>query len=80
LQALERESRTKAQTQIFIETPYRNERTLRLALRTLSAETWLCTAADLTLRTEEIHTQRVREWDKKPQLKDRPCVFLFLAE
>ncbi len=79
LLALEQESQRKSQTQIFIETPYRNERTLKLSLRTLHNPTWLCIAADLTLPTEEIHTRRVRDWNNKPLLKDRPCVFLFLA-
>ncbi|MSQ72989.1 MAG: SAM-dependent methyltransferase [Betaproteobacteria bacterium] len=80
IQTLEQESRTRNQTQIFIETPYRNDRTLRIALRTLSPGTWLTTAVDLTLPTEEIRSKPVREWGAETPLKDRPCVFLFHAE
>jgi 16S rRNA (cytidine1402-2'-O)-methyltransferase len=80
LKQLERHSRRLAQTQIFIETPYRNERTLGVVLRTLAPDTWVCVATDLTLASESVQTQTVAEWRKQPpQLKGRPTVFLFLA-
>ena len=80
LKQLERHSRQLDQTQIFIETPYRNERTLGVALRTLAADTLVCAATDLTLATESVRTQTVAEWRRQsPQLRGRPTVFLFLA-
>ncbi len=78
---LERQSRRLHQTQILIETPYRNERTLAAMLRTLDPVTLVCVAADLTLESESVHTQRVTAWRKEtPKLKGRPTVFLFLTE
>ena len=80
LKQLERHSRRLAQTQIFIETPYRNERTLGVVLRTLGSDTLVCVATDLTLASESVRTHTVAEWRKQPpQLKGRPTVFLFLA-
>lgn len=81
LRELERQSRRLRQTQIFIETPYRNERTLAAMLRALDPATLVCVAADLTLESESVRTQRVVAWRKgTPQLKGRPTVFLVLAE
>ncbi len=81
LRELERQSRRLHQTQILIETPYRNERTLAAMLRTLDPATLVCVAADLTLESESVHTQRVAAWCKEtPKLKGRPTVFLFLTE
>lgn len=80
LKELERQSRRLRQTQIFIETPYRNDATLGVMLRTLSEDTLVCVAADLTLESELVRTQRTSEWrGKPPQLKGRPAVFLLLA-
>lgn len=81
LKELERQSRRLAQTQIFIETPYRNERTLDAILRALDPATLVCIAADLTLESEMVKTQSVAAWRKgSPKLKGRPTVFLLLAE
>jgi 16S rRNA (cytidine1402-2'-O)-methyltransferase len=81
LQDLERQSRRLGQTQIFIETPYRNTRTLTTVTRVLDSSTLLCLAADLTTSTEFVVTKPVAAWRKEiPQLKGRPTVFLFLAE
>ncbi len=81
LRSLENESRQYQQTQIFIETPYRNDRMLAMILRSLRATTYLCVASELTLQTETIATKDVRNWQKTPppSLKNRPTVFLFLA-
>jgi len=80
LKQLERQSRRLGQTQIFIETPYRNERTLGVVLRTLGSDTLVCVATDLTLESESVRTHTVAEWRKQPlQLKGRPTVFLFLT-
>lgn len=82
IRELETESARDEQTQLFIETPYRNERLLSHLLPTLKAGTLLCIATDLTLPTEQITTRRVSEWKSSPAtpLKDRPSVFLILAE
>jgi 16S rRNA (cytidine1402-2'-O)-methyltransferase len=75
----ERLSFTQNQTQIFIETPYRNERCFTLLLSSLSAETLLNVACDLTLASEQIQTKRVSEWNVNHiDLHKRPCVFSFL--
>jgi len=80
LRELERRSRRLRQTQIFIETPYRNDRSLSLLLRTLESDTLVCVAADLTLQTEAVQMQSVAAWRKTmPRLKGRPTVFLLLA-
>ena len=80
LKECERQSRKLRQTQIFIETPYRNDRTLAAMLRTLAPATLVCVAADLTLDSETVRSRTVAAWRKEPpQLKGRPTVFLFLA-
>ncbi len=80
LKNLEKESRTKHQTQIFIETPYRNNTMFTHLLNTLSNETTLCVALDLTGKDESVQSRRIAEWKKSivewPKL---PAVFLFLA-
>lgn len=64
-------------TQIFIETPYRNDALLRALLEHCSDKTLLCVAADLTLPTESIATRPVAGWRKRsPALNRRPAVFL----
>ena len=81
LKECERQSRKLRQTQIFIETPYRNDRTLATMLRALAPATLVCVAADLTLESETVKTRPVAAWRKEtPQLKGRPTVFLLLAE
>src|SRR5882724_1221068 len=81
LRECERRSRKLKQTQIFIETPYRNDRTLATMLRALAPATLVCVAADLTLESESVKTQPAAAWRKEtPQLKGRPTVFLLLAE
>ena len=81
LRQLEMRSRRENETQIFIETPYRNDRMLDALFKTLHPDTLLCVATDLTLETEWIATRRIAEWIKepKPRLHKRPAVFLFLA-
>lgn len=81
LHKLERQSASQQQTQLFIETPYRNEALLEVALQSLSPSTRLCIAADLTLETEYIATRTIREWKATPPpaLNKRPAIFLILA-
>ena len=79
--ALEKESRRLGQTQLFIETPYRNSALFQALLSTCQGSTRLCVATDLTLPEESIVTRTVAQWKKAPApaLDKRPTVFLFLA-
>lgn len=77
---LEKMSSSLKQTQIFIETPYRNDSLMADLTANLSPSTRLCIAADITLPTQLIRTLRVAEWRKRPlSIGKRPCVFLILA-
>lgn len=77
---LEKESRAKNQTQIFIETPYRNNTIASNLLKALHEDTLLCIAIDITGTSESIITKTVKAWRKdKPELPKSPAVFLFLA-
>lgn len=78
LKRLEQISAKFNQTQIFIETPYRNQSLIETALTTLSPNTRLCIAADLTLPTQYILSLIVSEWQKTkiPNLHKRPAIFL----
>jgi 16S rRNA (cytidine1402-2'-O)-methyltransferase len=77
---LERESRSKNQTQIFIETPYRNNAMMQNLINNLSDTTYLCRAVDVTGVAENIKTLPVRSWKSvKQELPKLPVVFLFLA-
>ncbi|WP_321927062.1 SAM-dependent methyltransferase [Paraburkholderia guartelaensis] len=81
LRDLEQISRKGKQTQIFIETPYRNRTLLDALLATCAPSTLVCVAADLTLPTETIVSRSVSDWKKKPapELHKRPAIFLLLA-
>lgn len=80
LSRLERESKQKNMTQIFMERPYINNHTLEALLDTLSENTLLCIARELTGPDQMILTQTVRLWKKSPppNLKDKNTLFLFL--
>ena len=80
IREIERRSSQLNQTEIFIETPYRNDSMMGDLLATLQPKTRLCIAADITLPGETIQTKTVKEWQKaKFQIGKRPCVFLLLA-
>ena len=67
------------QTQIVMETPYRNMRCFERLIDQLSPHTLLSVACDVNLPTEQIQTKRVSDWKKeKLDLHKRPCMFLFL--
>ncbi|WP_276359204.1 SAM-dependent methyltransferase [Daejeonella sp. H1SJ63] len=69
------------QTQLFIETPFRNNTMLEEILRSCKAETRLCIACDLTAETEFVQTKRIREWKLKvPDLHKRPTIFLLYGK
>jgi 16S rRNA (cytidine1402-2'-O)-methyltransferase len=71
------ESQSVRSTQIFMETPFRNQKLLEEVLKTCSDDTRLCIACDLTLPTQFIKTQPVLYWKKNlPQLNKRYCIFL----
>lgn len=77
LKNLEKLSFDKNQSQLFIETPYRNNKFLEDLLQILQANTLLCVACDVTLPTEFIKTQSVTQWKKnKVDLHNRPCLFI----
>ena len=74
---LEKLSISKNQSQLFIETPYRNNKMLEDILSSLHPETYLCLACDITLPTEYIKTMRVVNWKKaKIDLHNRPTIFI----
>ncbi len=78
--ALERRSRSNDETQIFIETPYRNEALVQAVLGTASPDTQLCVASNLTLPDQQIKTARIAAWRKSPPMPGRrPTVYLMLA-
>lgn len=80
IKSIEKNSASLKQTQIFIETPYRNDSLMSDLVANLSGSTRLCVAADITLPTQFILTLRVDEWKKRPlTIGKRPCVFLILA-
>jgi 16S rRNA (cytidine1402-2'-O)-methyltransferase len=80
LRELERRSRQLLQTQIFIETPYRNQKLLQSIVGVCAGTTLLCVAAEITLAGEDIRTRTIAAWKKSlPQLDRRPALFLLLA-
>lgn len=80
IRELEARSRRERETQIFIETPYRNDALLASLLEACSEKTLLCVATGLTLPGESIRTHAVSRWRNAPhEIGKRPTVFLLLA-
>ncbi|MBR9853543.1 MAG: SAM-dependent methyltransferase [Algicola sp.] len=80
LKDLERLSRDKGQSQIFMETPYRNNKMLKELLKTLQKTTRLCIACDITLPTEFIATKTAHEWGEiEIDLDKRPTIYIIQA-
>lgn len=78
--ALELSSQKKHSTQIFIETPYRNDQLLETLLKTCKPSTKLCIAAELTAASEYIKTKTIAEWKKeKNSFHKKPVIFLLQA-
>ena len=77
IRKLEQQSRTEQQTQIFMETPYRNMQLLEMLLKHCRAETLLCIACNISGKEEYIKTKTIVEWKKStlPQLHKKPTVF-----
>jgi len=81
IRELETESARKNSTQIFIETPYRNNQLLETLLRHGKPNTRLCIATGITSPGEEIRTRRIADWARaKPDLHKKPSIFLLLAQ
>ncbi|AYH44737.1 SAM-dependent methyltransferase [Azoarcus sp. DN11] len=82
IRQLEDESRRQRRTQIFIETPYRNERLFDALLAICRPATRLCVARELTTANEWIGSASIADWRKgpKPELAKRPALFLILAD
>lgn len=81
LKEIEKRSLHQKETQIFIETPYRNQQMLEALLSTCNANTLLCIACHVSLPDERIVTKRISEWKQSalPELNKKPTVFLLLA-
>ena len=79
LKKLEERSKEEKATQIFMEAPYRNEKFLGTLLATLSDQTVLSVAWDLTMPTQGVETYLIKEWKKRPlpSIHKHPAVFLF---
>ena len=77
LKKLEQRAYTENQTQLFIETPYRNAKMMADILKACRPQTHFCIAAGLTTKDEYIRTRTVKEWGGKlPQIDKIPCIFL----
>ena len=85
IKALEDRSKKDGQTQIFIETPYRNGALLEALAATCKGDTLICIATDLTGSDERVTTQTAAQWKKQlaekktPDMHRKPTVFLLLA-
>ena len=77
LKELEGRIYSENQTQLFIETPYRNNKMMEDIVKTCRPQTKLCIAANITCEGEYIHTKSIREWKGHlPDLTKVPCIFL----
>jgi 16S rRNA (cytidine1402-2'-O)-methyltransferase len=85
IKILEERSRQEKQTQLFIETPYRNGALLEALVTQCQGNSLICIATDLTLPSESIRTQTAAKWKaeialgKTPDFHKKPTVFLLLA-
>ncbi len=80
IKQFEKNSRSQNQTQLFIETPYRSDRTFEMLVKILTNETLLCVAKDITGANEYLKTMPISQWrNLKITLGKEPTVFLFLA-
>ncbi len=80
LKQLERESKERKQTQLFIETPYRNNQLLEDIIKTCSPKTKLCIACNLTTENEKVISQPLHLWQKqKHDFHKKPAVFVLYS-
>jgi 16S rRNA (cytidine1402-2'-O)-methyltransferase len=86
IKELEQRSRKEKQTQLFIETPYRNAAMLEALVGACQPGTLVCVATDLSLPTESVRTLTAAKWkaqlaaNQGPDFHKKPTVFLFLAQ
>lgn len=77
---LERKSKEEQQSQVFIETPYRNNKMLEELTKSLAPQTLVCVAADITLPSEYIKTKTAQQWKiENVDLHKRPAIFIIQA-
>lgn len=77
LKLLENRSVKEKQSQIFMDTPYRNDKLLDDILLNLNPHTYLCIASNISCEDEMIATKTIAEWKQgKPALNKKPCVFI----
>lgn len=76
--SIENESKKNNETQIFIETPYRNQHVFNDLIETLNEQTQLCIGSNITSENESIVTKKIKDWKKiiTTDLKNKPCIFL----
>jgi len=80
IKAMESESQLKNCTQIFIETPYRNNQLMESLVKSCLPQTRICVASDITAPTEDIRTRTAQQWKAQiPSLHKRPSIFLLYA-
>lgn len=80
LKNFERQSAAENRTQIFIETPYRNQKLWEEMVQILNPKTLLSIACDITTENEYIKTMSIQEWKKqKPDINKRPAIFLLYS-
>lgn len=76
---LQNEAKNRNETQIFMETPFRNNRLIETLMKVLDPERLLCFAANITSDKEFIKTKKVKDWKGNiPDLHKQPCIFLIL--
>ncbi|MCP4123177.1 MAG: SAM-dependent methyltransferase [Bacteroidetes bacterium] len=79
LRHLEREATQRKETQIFMETPYKNNPMIKTLVSVLDGTTRLCLAANISSENEQIKTKTIAEWKKElPDLHKQPCIYLIL--
>jgi len=77
LKELEKQAKIRGGTQIFMETPFRNQQMLESITKTLSPETMLCVAANITAPNEFVKTRPIKYWNAKNyNFHKKPCIFL----
>jgi 16S rRNA (cytidine1402-2'-O)-methyltransferase len=80
IREIEADSKKKNYTQIFIETPYRNDALINSLLKTCNPSTRLCIAVNLTGKSESIRTKTIADWKKDiPAIHKQPAIFLMYA-
>lgn len=76
LKQIEHKIISEDQTQIFIETPYRNHKLVEDIIKSCSSSLKLCIAMNLTCDDEYVQTRKIKEWNKMPSLDKKTCIFL----